>query len=360
MRMTLLFIFLCNCLSVFGQVNLDSIDHIVQYHIDQQHFEGTILIADQGQPVYQRSYGLAERSEKRAIENQTIFSIASITKMLTAIIVLQLIEDGKLTLDDHLQGLLPEFKIPNAQQITIHHLLLHISGLPNEKSEIYLNPISPKEYLATVLQEKVINKGFGKFNYNNLDYIILGLIIEQITGKSWEVVIQEKIINKLELNHTGFLKKDQYPSNFAYSYCLNQQGQLVKDPSYYIENFYAAACMYSNAEDLLKVDQALYGDVLLNEASRLLLSKSYPEYNYTGYSVWNYQYPFAESKPLIMERRGGILGANVVLMRLVKHNRTIIILSNNNAFNPDSFGDPQNLREALLIELGRSSDKRVD
>lgn len=109
--------------------------------------------------------------------------------------------------------------------------------------------------------------------------------------------------------------------------------------------------MFSTAEDLLKLDQALYTDALLSPAGKGLMFTSYPEYNYSGYSVWTYNYPFAESKPKMMERRGGILGANSVLIRLLDTKRTVIILSNNNRFNPDSFGDVQGLKEALMIEV---------
>ena len=98
----------------------------------------------------------------------------------------------------------------------------------------------------------------------------------------------------------------------------------------------------------------MYGRTLLSEASKKLMFTSYPEYNYTGYSVWTYNYPFVDTQPKIMERRGGIFGSNSVLVRKLDLNHTIIILSNNNRFNPDSFGDPSNLREALIIETSKT------
>ncbi|MGB0840005.1 MAG: hypothetical protein ACPGXL_07695, partial [Chitinophagales bacterium] len=92
---------------------------------------------------------------------------------------------------------------------------------------------------------------------------------------------------------------------------------------------------------------------LLNEDSKQKLAISHPEYGYVGYSVWNYNYPFLDNQPLVMERRGGILGSNVVLVRLTDLNRTIIILSNNNRFDTDSFGDTDNLKEAILMHIGK-------
>ena len=154
------------------------------------------------------------------------------------------------------------------------------------------------------------------------------------------------------MDHSGFLEYVHYPTDFAYSYQVSKKGEFRKDPAFHIENFYAAGSMYATASDLLKFEQALYGGTLLTEKSKRKLSTSYPEYNYTGYGVWNYPYPFLENQPTIMERRGGILGANSVLVRLTDNNQTIIILSNNNAFNPDSFGDPENLREELIRIIG--------
>ena len=219
---------------------------------------------------------------------------------------------------------------------------------------MYLKKKSPEAFIKAVLSQRTKSPALGSFNYNNLDYMLLGLIIEKQSGKSWEENIQDRIIKPLELENTGFLSKGAYPQNYAWPYQINAQGKAKKDPAFHIENFYAAGNMYSNTMDLLKIDQALYGEQLLSEKSKALMFKSYPEYNYTGYSVWTYRYPFVANPPSIMERRGGILGANVVLIRLLDSQESIIILSNNDRFNPDSFGDKNNLREALIIALSEN------
>lgn len=329
---------------------INNIRAIVKTQVEENHFEGNVLIAEKGNVIYQESFGLRDRAQGLAHEQDTRFSIASITKMITAIVVLQLIEEEKLSLESTLSELLPEFEIPKQNKISIHHLLLHISGLPNEPSDIYLAPTTPSDYVERLMKGFKKNKGFGKFNYANIDYVLLGLIIEKLTGKSWEEAVRERIIDPLALEQTGFLAKAAYPENFAQSYTLDGD-TFIKDPEFFIENFYAAACMFSTAEDLLKIDMAMYGTDLLSEKSKKLMFTSYPKFNYTGYSVWSYQYPFVDSNPRIMERRGGIMGTNVVILRMLDTQTSIIILSNNNAFNPDSFGDPTNFREALVIAL---------
>jgi CubicO group peptidase (beta-lactamase class C family) len=231
--------------------------------------------------------------------------------------------------------------------------MIQISVLTKENDLIYSKSISPKEFVNETLSN---NKNqYGKFNYANIDYVLLGLIIEKFNKKSWKQSIQERILNKLEMTNTGFLEKNNYPKDFAYSFSFDNKKSRLADPLFFIENFYAAGCMYSNSKDLLKLDQAMYGNELISSESKTLMFTSYPEYNYSGYSVWTYNYPFTKSKPKIMERRGGILGANSVLIRILDTNKTIIILSNNNMFNPDSFGNTEGLKEALMIEVDESS-----
>ncbi len=336
-----------------AQVNLERIDSIVQNAVTSDLFEGTVLIADNGIIVYQKSFGFVDKDNVLPIENSTNFGIASITKMFTAIIILQLVEEVKIQLEDKLNVLLPNLKIPKSNKISVHHLLLHISGLPNEDDDIYAQSTSPNEFVRKTLDNKL--QRFGQFNYANIDYVLLGLIIEKYDNTTWKSSVQNRIIDKSLMTRTGFLESGKYPSNFAYTFSYDQENKREIDPLFYIENFYAAGCMFSTAEDLLKLDQAMYGDEFLSRKSKELMFKSYPEYNYSGYSVWTYNYPFTPSKPKVMERRGGILGANSVLIRFLDTNKTVIILSNNNRFNPDSFGNTEGLKEALMIETSKTS-----
>ena len=338
-------------MAAHAQMNTVTVDSIVQSAVNDKSFEGTILIAEQGDIQYQKSFGHTDAQQRVDIVNGMTYSIASITKMLTAIVILQLMEEGKLELDLPLNELLPELDVPKGNKITVHHLLLHISGLPNEKDEIYAAETKPAEFVAQTLTNK--RNKFGAFNYANIDYVLLGLIIEKLDGRSWQESVRERILNKAGMEETGFLKQGNYPDNFVYTYTIDKKGKRIQDPLFHIENFYAAGSMYATAGDLLKLDQAMYGETLLNEASKELRYTSYPAYNYSGYSVWTYNYPFAPSQPRVMERRGGILGANSVLVRLLDENKTIIILSNNDRFNPDSFGDTSGLKEALMIEVAK-------
>jgi CubicO group peptidase (beta-lactamase class C family) len=336
-----------------AQINQVAVDSIVQIAAGDDLFEGTVLIAEEGNIVYHKSFGFVDNDKIIPLENSTSFSIASITKMVTAIVTLQLVEEGKFQLTDNLKTLLPDLEISESNKITVHHLLLHISGLPNEDDRIYSQSKSPGAFVDETLGNQ--SNSIGEFNYANIDYVLLGLIIEKYDKTTWMNSVRNRILDKASMKQTGFLKRGDYPESFAYSFSYNDENVRQADPMLFIENYYAAGCMHSTAEDLLKLDQLMYGDTLLSQASKEVMFTSYPEYNYSGYSVWTYNYPFAESMPKVMERRGGILGANSVLVRMLESNRTIIILSNNNKFNPDSFGNKESLKEALMIELGKAS-----
>jgi CubicO group peptidase (beta-lactamase class C family) len=330
-------------------IDESKISKTVENYINQNSFSGTILVAKNSRTIFHKSYGLAYRSTPDTIQNQYRYSIASVTKLFTSIRILQLQEEGTLSLDKPVVDYLPDFKAQIPEQVTLHHLLLHTSGLPEEKDRVYQHKYKPADMAREVLSYKSKNT-FGQFNYNNLDYILLGLVIENLKGQIWEKEIEEAILTPLNMNSSGFLSYGYYPRNFAYTYSKRWNG-LKQDPLLYIENFYSAGSMYSTTSDLLKLDQALYSNQLLTDEGLKLLAKSYPEHNHAGYGVWNYKYPYANGKPTIMERRGKILGANVVLVRLTDENYTIIILSNDNRFNPDSFGDDNNLREILIRKL---------
>lgn len=349
-RILIYIFFLSSCCTLHAQ---SKIQRTVNEYIEKNGFSGTILVAEAGKILFHQSYGLAYIPAKDSLQNSYHYHIASITKLFTSIRCLQLMEGGNIDLKRSVVEYLPEFEGILDPRITPHHLLLHISGLPYIKRKIYQQLVAPTAIVKKSLNNKS-KAAFNSFNYNDLDYVILGLLIEKCTEHSWEEEIQKHILDALNMESTGFLQYGYYPEDFAYCYRYKRGRKAIQDPFYYIENLYAAGNMYSTSTDLLKLDQALYGDQLLSPSSKALLKKSNPTLGYVGYGVWNYSYPFVESQPRIMERRGGILGANVVLVRIISSNQTIVILSNDNRFNPDSFGDEDNLREALIRVL--SSD----
>lgn len=315
--------------------------------IKEADFSGVVLLAENGQATFQSATGEADREGGIPVSMDTKFRIASITKSVTALLIMQLVEEALVSLDQPLDELLPECSLGAYHEITLHHLLRHTSGLANEPDLTYAEKLTGRAIVNRLLEGQSPAGPTGSFNYNNLDYILLGLIIERFRGQPYETVVQQRILDPLQMEDTGFLERDHLPTGLAKGYVC-EEADCREEPDYYIENFYAAGAMYSTAADLLKWDQALYGTELLSESTREIMYRSDPELGYVAYGSWTYNYPFVEGRPFTVERRGGIYGFNSVIIRFPDAQKTLIMLSNTDRFNPDSFGNAEHLKERFI------------
>jgi CubicO group peptidase (beta-lactamase class C family) len=172
------------------------------------------------------------------------------------------------------------------------------------------------------------------FRYSNMDYLILGAIIEKVTGKKWERVLEEKILKPLNLKSTGVDLPDLKLSQRALGY-YKQGDSYYPDPQIYMPNLQAAASMYGTVEDLFKWNQALYAkpNRLLSQKSLELMvnDKNKPLFHlgYVGYANWIYPKEVNTTKKLVVhERRGEVGGFHSSLLRIIDNKQTIIVLSN--------------------------------
>lgn len=323
---------------------MENLESLVIQSMEASGMEGLVLLAENGEPQVTVLRGYANASRTQPLKAEQVFPVASITKLVTAIAILQLVEEGKLDIHAPVNALLPEYDLP--WPLSAHELLLHISGLPREPDATYE---ATQEMDAIITSTLALGAGAERsqgFTYNNLDYLLLGALLSRIDQKPWEAALRDRVLKPAGMKHAGFLSEGK-PDGLVHTF-QSQGAGFQPDPPLAWENYYAAGNMYATARDLLALDQALYGEILLTDQSKELLYTSYPEYNYSGYSVWTYPYPFLPNQPRLMERRGGIRGFNGVLLRVLDQNKTLIILSNNGVFNPDSFGDASNLKEAVI------------
>src|SRR4051812_9283014 len=325
--------------------NLESfIDHFAREH----EFAGTILVQENANPKYARSFGLADRAFNVPADSTTRYRIASITKLFTSVLILQLRDEGKLDLNGSIKKYLPDYSAEGGDEITIHHLLNHTSGLPQYDNvssyqeafdngvEQYQKPIRSEELLKRCCSGKLSDKPGSKFNYNNADYFVLGRIIEQLDGKSYEKALADRLLRPLGLKDTGMLHWDAIVDRLAPTYFFRDDTKtLVNDMPVYYENWYAAAGMYSTVTDLLTFADALYGGRLVRpESLEKLLAPGLDEY---GYGLWSYSFTREGKKYKVAKRPGSVMGANTVLYRLLDRNSTIIILANTNRTDLDVF-----------------------
>jgi CubicO group peptidase (beta-lactamase class C family) len=245
-------------------------------------FNGSVFIAKGDSILYNNSFGFAHREFNVANSDSTKFLIGSITKPFTAYGILLLEKQGKLSVDDKLSQYLPDF--PNAERISIKQLLTHRSGITDyhqfqdwEKNGM-LNP-SPQSTLSTLLSNPSIFEPGERFSYTNSGYIILGLIIEQVSGTSFSQFIQSEIAKPLGLRNTGVASNIHLIKNLASGYRTTPR-ETIK-PAYIDYNQpYASGNMYSTPYDLWMFTKAVVQSKFLSQEKTSEIFKIEKYYGY--------------------------------------------------------------------------------
>lgn len=326
-----------------------SFDRYIDTFTKKNSFNGTILIAQKGKLKYHQSFGLANIPFKVRNTVDTKYKIASITKAFTAVLILQLYEQGKIDLQKTVKTYLPEYTGEGGDKITIEQLLNMTSGMRNMDEGItlekalnegmpqYQRPYTADQMLYTYGSDTLVNEPGKKFDYNNAEYIILGKIIEKVSGKSFEQQLSEKILRPLNMNNTGMLVQWRIVDRLADTYFYRDDLKMLSnDLPVYIQNWYAAGAMYSTAADIFKFSNALFGKKLLKQSTLdQMFQSGLGEY---GFGVWVYKdYEINGRKFTIVKRPGSIMGAQAMLFHILEDNSTIIILSNTATVSLDDF-----------------------
>jgi CubicO group peptidase (beta-lactamase class C family) len=330
------------------------IDSFIAAYAKEHHFNGTILVQKDGQVRFARSFGLANIPFDVPNTRQTKYKIASITKLFTSVLILQLHEEGKIDLDKPIGAYLPDYAGEGAGRVTIHHLLNHTSGLPNFDTvkdmetalksgiPVYQAPSTSDQLLARFCSGKLVNLPGTVFDYNNADYIVLGKIIERLDGKPYEQVLADRILRPLKMKDTGMLHQGDILKRLADTYFFRDDlKSLVHDLPVYPENWYAAGGMYSTVDDLLTFSNALFGARLLKKETIALMTK--PGLDDYGYGLWAYETEINGRKHRVVKRPGQIMGAQTQLYRFLDDDVTVIVLSNTGTTDLDE----------LVAEIGK-------
>lgn len=340
----ILFFLVTILLSHYTVAQDKQLESFVQSYASKNNFNGTVLVEKDSTILYHNSFGLADRRFNLPVNNETVFKVASITKAFTAVLILQLREQGKLDLNKPIKNYLPDYPDKVSLRVTPHQLLNHTSGiiLIDTVSSVenamkyglglYSTPNTSDELLKSFVNDSLVNEPGTKFNYNNAEYIVLGKIIEELYQKTFEQVLNEKILEPLGMTNSGMAQEKNIIKNLASTYFTEKNpDSLINDIPMFIENWYAAGAMYSSPTDLLNFSNALFGLKLINKESLdLMLTAGLDDY---GYGVWIR----GDGDEKVMERYGSIMGLNAVWMRFLNKSTTIIILSNTNMTNLGGF-----------------------
>lgn len=324
-----------------------AMEEFIADYAKQHDFHGTIAVARQGKRTYARSFGLANLAFQVPNTVDTRYKIASITKLFTSVLILQLRDRGKLDLQRTIKTYLPGYAGPAGDRVMVHQLLNHTSGLDNldkvksaaeafrDGLPVYQAPWTTEQLVAKFCSGPLVHPPGSTFDYNNADYILLGKIIEQRTGKPYEQVLKEQILDPLRLVGTGVVHHRDVIPALADTYFVDDDKRLMRDLPVYPENWYAAGAMYSTTDDLLAFASALFSGTLVSAASLALLIK--PGLDDYGYGAWTYDATIAGKRYHIVKRPGRIMGAQGQLYHVMAPDITIVILSNVGNTDLDDF-----------------------
>jgi len=315
-----------------------AIDALLHRYAQYGSFNGTVLVAQEGNIVYQQGFGFADMEWDIPNQPNTKFRIGSITKQFTAMLVVQLVADGQLDLHVPISTYLPDYPKENGEQITLHHLLTHSSGTPNNYESTKPKAFRPDSYSAQVLVDEfsALPLEFTpgeRFEYSNSGYTLLGHIVETVSNKSYEELLQERIFTPLNMNSTGFDKHRAIQKNRAKGYFRSYD--IFYNANYVdMSTVYAAGALYSTVEDLLLWDQALYTEQLLPKAYMdLIFTAHIPDPGYGGdygygWSLKDKEIGTSGETVPTSTHDGVIDGFCAIITRIPSSNTTIILLSN--------------------------------
>ncbi len=296
-------------------------------------FNGTALVAENGKIIYKGAFGMANMEWGIPNAPDTKFRLGSITKQFTSMLVMKLVEQGKIKLDSKISDYLPDYRKDNGQKVTIHHLLTHTSGipsytgLPNFFADVSRNPYKVDEFVKKYCSGDLEFEPGSKFAYNNSGYFLLGAIIEKVTGEPYEQALKETILDPLGMKNTGYDHHDTILEKRAAGYSKTPDG-YTNAPYLDMSLPYAAGSMYSTVEDLYLWDQALYTDKLLSATSKELMYKPFLEKYAYGWGVTDASFKPNNQPVQEFSHGGGINGFATIIVRFPKEKHLIVLLDN--------------------------------
>lgn len=286
-----------------------------------QGFAGEVLVADADSAWFEHAVGLARRKPDVAHKTGAVWRWGSVSKQVTVTLAMQLVDAGLLKLDDTLAERWPAFQAPGAAQITVRHLMQHLSGLAHTGDSpkdadgmwsFYRRKGPPWQPDALRFCAGPAKAAPGeRFQYGNCDTLVLAGLIEHLTGQPIRQLMQERIAQPLGLRS---LRLNEGRTR-AMAVAMDPNGQAVPQPV--MATYGAAGAMEGTARDLLAFNRALLAGRLVSDASRKAMWTGEPKWGYAGLGVWAFSAPIAGcAEPVeLVERRGyvgGIQARNII------------------------------------------------
>lgn len=295
---------------------------------NRDEFSGTVLVADNGKPLFLKGYGYADREQKRLNRPETLFNLGSLDKSFTAVAIGQLVDRGKLDFSDTVGEILPDF--PNreiADKVTVHHLLTHTSGMGDYFTPAYDRAgraaTKVSELVPYYAKEKLAFEPGTSERYSNAGYALLGLIVEKTSGQDYYEYLKTNIFAPLGMNQTASYLRSENVPNMAIGYVPGPSG-LSPNTRFLPLRGSPAGGGYSTVMDLMKfVDGIRSCRLLSRETTQTMLRPHSPALNY-GYGFGFRRVPGDTT----FGHAGGAEGVSAHYEGYKKSGLTVVILSN--------------------------------
>ena len=300
-------------------------------------FNGAILVAKADSIVFAEGYGFADMEKEIPITVETKFRIGSISKQFTSLMILQLVEEGKIKLDDNISKYLPDYRRDTGERVTIDHLLKHMSGIPSYTSQEFWTKYSQTEYSKDEFISRFLSGDLeftpdSTYRYSNSNHYLLAVIIENVTGESYETNLRKRITGPLSMNNTGAGHSDSSIEGLEQGY-IKRLNRYLPQPYVHSSSTFGTGNIYSTPRDFLRWNRAFTPGVLLSDSTITKMFTRYYSINrYYGHGyAWDiYTMRLRDSDSLIWlaSYNGNLYGDFAAMTRVIEDGYLIVVMSN--------------------------------
>ena len=319
-----------------GQDYAARIDSFLTTSHDQDLFSGAVLVAHGDSILLAKGYGYADDEDKIANDRSTRFRIGSLTKQFTTVMIFQLVEERLVSLDDPISKYLPEYRRDIGDTVTIDLLLRHMSGIPSYTTEHFWNTAGKESRLPTEMVKEyfigdLVFEPGSTYRYSNTNTYMLGIILERVTGLSYEENLKRRLLEPLGMSNTGMISRVRTPRE-ARNY-MRRLGRFFPEPYVDPSALFATGGAYSTIDDLRQWIRAFDSDIVLSDSMIARVMKPYYRINrYYGmaycWNIFTIRPREADSLVWLAEYNGQIHGAFAVITRMTNEDYLIILVSN--------------------------------
>ena len=309
----------------------NKIDRILTAYQNLNIFNGTALVYSNDKPILIKGYGYKNFEAKTLDDSNTIFQIASVTKPFTSTLILKLVQLKKISLNDKLSKFYPDF--PNGNKITIENLLTHTSGIYDyTHDDTAVTKGSEQKMMNIFKSHKLDFEPATDWSYSNSGYSILGYIIQNVTGITYEQAIRKYIFQPAGMKNSGFDFERLKSKNKSVGYSVFSDS--IKTIASFSDSsvVFAAGAIYSTVKDLYQFHKALQSSKIVN---KFLLNKAYTPFKHNYGYGWMIDTMNANK---MVYHSGGISGFSSIFIRIPKENICIVLLNNKEGIELENIG----------------------